>query len=199
MLISPRNYFNLRAVLFATILSFAGFRTTPIGAYTVVDHDVYYHGGSLQFQILVPDAAYNSQIFLLTDSSSFFIANSKDIGLLVNLADPSIVGLNPGDEFTLGIHVTPTGYYFRMGEGSSNPDGVAHGRVNYLPNHLTLIGFEDVFGGGDFDYNDVQVQVAGDIGVGEIPEPSAMLLFAMGLPLMALLGSRIHLSDRKKA
>jgi hypothetical protein len=68
-----------------------------------VDHDLYYHGGSLRFQILAPEAGYNSQIFILTDTSSFFIANSKDIGLIVNLADPSTVGLNPGDEFTVSV------------------------------------------------------------------------------------------------
>jgi len=152
-----------------------------------VDHDLYYHGGSLQFQILAPEAGYNSQIFILTDTSSFFIANSKDIGLIVNLADPSTVGLNPGDEFTLGIHVIPTGDYFRMGEGSSNPDGVAHAKANYLYNHLALVEFEDIFGGGDFDYNDVRLQVAGDIGVFQTPEPLALILVAMGLPSLALL------------
>lgn len=53
---------------------------------------------------------------------------------------------------------------------------------NHLPINCysSLVGFEDIFGGGDFDYNDVRLQVAGDIGVGQIPEPSAMILFAMG-------------------
>ena len=187
MRIPPRNYSNLRFVLFAIILLFLGLRNAPVAAYTVVDQDLYYHGGSLQFQILAPEAGYNSRIFLLTDTSSFFIANSKDIGLIVNLADPSTVGLNPGDEFTLGIYVMPTADYFRMGDGSSNPDGVAHARVNYLYNHLALVEFEDIFGGGDLDYNDVRLQVRGDIGIVQTPEPSALTLFAMGVSLLTLL------------
>jgi hypothetical protein len=187
MRISLRKSFNLRFVLFAIILLLVGLRTAPVGAYTVVDQNVYYHGGSLQFQILAPEAGYISQIFLLTDTNSFFIANSKNIGLVVNLADPSTVGLNPGDEFTLAIYVTPTADYFRMGEASSNPDGVAHARVNYLYNHLALVEFEDIFGGGDLDYNDVRLQVRGDIGVVQTPEPSVLTLFAMGVPLLALL------------
>jgi len=58
------------------------------------------------------------------------------------------------------------------------------------------VEFEDIFGGGDLDYNDVRLQVRGDIDIVQTPEPSALTLFAMGVPLLSLLRRTQRDSER---
>jgi hypothetical protein len=42
-----------------------------------------------------------------------------------------------------------------MRPGSVNPDGFVHANVNCLGNQQAFVGFEDLDGGGDRDYDDV--------------------------------------------
>ena len=156
-----------------------------------IDQEIYYHGGPLKFEILVPTAWYRSDIYLLTDSGSFFLANSWQTGTVINLADPAAIGLDRGDEFNLGIHVLNTGQVFVMGPGSSNPDGIAHARVRYYDD-VVLIQFEDLFGGGDLDFDDARIRVLGDIGFAQIPEPSSLILIASGFAALWFGRRRSH-------
>jgi hypothetical protein len=52
-------------------------------------------------------------------------------------------------------------------------------------NHSAVVGFEDIFRGGDLDYDDAVVKVWGDIGVAHIPEPSTMLILGSGFLCLA--------------
>jgi len=155
--------------------------STSAHGYAVTEREIYYHGGALQFEILPFEAAYTNQIFLRTGTGMIFLGNNKNVGLVINISDPSALGLVPEDEFVLGIHVVNTGRDFVMGGGYDNPDGVVHAAVNYLSSHIAVIGFEDLFGGGDLDYDDARVRVVGNIGIARIPEPSSMILFGSGL------------------
>jgi MYXO-CTERM domain-containing protein len=80
---------------------------------------------------------------------------------------------NPGDKYTFplpfavntlldfGIHNISTGKTYYVGDGlgddgaTANPDGIAHAAVTDLGGGVTQIEFEDLFNGGDKDYNDV--------------------------------------------
>jgi uncharacterized protein DUF4114/PEP-CTERM motif-containing protein len=159
----------------------ATLHSSPAQAYPALGQDIYYHGGSLQFEILPYEAAYTSQIFLRTGTDMIFLANSSSIGSVIDIGDPATIGLNPEDEFVLGIHVLDTGDDFLMGSGYDNPDGIVHALVNYTYNRTAIIGFEDLLGGGDLDYNDAMIRVLGNLGVTRIPEPSSMLLLVSGV------------------
>jgi PEP-CTERM motif-containing protein/uncharacterized protein DUF4114 len=182
--ISERNYCGPSFVLLLVIGFMACLQSSTANAYPTLGQEIYYHGGPLQIEILPKDAAYTSQIYLHTNAGGMFLGNSTNTGLVINFDNPAAVGLNPGQEFTLGIHVVNTGNDFVMGPGFDNPDGIPHATVNYVYNYVAIIGFEDLFGGGDLDYNDVKIRVIGDIGgiiIEPVPEPSTMLLFGSGL------------------
>ena len=180
MIVPTRNYFRF-AFAWLSVIGFIVFlQSPPAQAYPdVIGEEIDYHGGSLQFEILPSDAAYTSQVYLHTATGSVFLGNNTNTGLVINLGDPGVFGLNPGDELIVGIHVPTTGNYFVVGSGVNNPDGVAHASVSYPYNQIANI--EDLFGGGDRDYNDVRLRVLGHIGIAQFSEPAALLLVASGI------------------
>ncbi len=91
-----------------------------------------------------------------------------------------------GQELTFYILVQDTGKTFYTGLGDLNEDGMAHAFVENLENG-TRVGFEDIYGGGDRDYNDVNFTFSNtNTLVGENPtvanpEPTTIVLFGSGL------------------
>jgi hypothetical protein len=107
-----------------------------------------------------------------------------DLGNLATLYD-----IHSGDELIFGILVLNTGDSFLMGPGSRNPDGTAHAAVDYAEGSsedYATLGFEDLFGGGDFDYNDALFLLEGSIGLVAVPEPASLTLLLFGLAAVAL-------------
>ncbi|GEM_PF-6036915 len=66
-----------------------------------------------------------------------------------------------GTELVLAIYVTDTGERFLSGPASRNSDGVEHVSVTYEGDCSWRIGFEDLTGGGDLDFNDVELRIEG--------------------------------------
>ncbi|MDP2316898.1 MAG: hypothetical protein Q8P41_28660 [Pseudomonadota bacterium] len=70
-----------------------------------------------------------------------------------------------GDELIFSIYVRNSGYTYYSGPGSRNPDGLVHAAVVERSDGSFLIGFEDLYGGGDRDYNDINLIVEADIQI----------------------------------
>jgi hypothetical protein len=74
-------------------------------------------------------------------------------------------GTSPGTRFNLGNYTRGTELIFYIdngvgntwlsGPGSRNPDGIAHAYIKPITNDTWLLGWEDLYGGGDRDYDDV--------------------------------------------
>ena len=185
MLFHLRNNPRFTLVWLSVLGLLATLHSSPAHAYPILGQDIYYQGGALRFEILPSDSDYTNQIYLHTGAGTIFLGNNSNTGLVINISDPSALGLNPEDEFVLGIHVVNTGDNFVMGGGYDNPDGIVHAAVNYPYSHIAVIGFEDLFGGGDLDYNDAWVRVIGNIGVAQIPDASTMLMLGSGFLCLA--------------
>ena len=78
----------------------------------------------------------------------------------------SVVGSSTfpvGTELVFGIQVHNTGDHFQSGPGGRNADGVVHVAVTYEGNCSWVIGFEDLWGGGDLDFNDTELRIQGPL------------------------------------
>jgi hypothetical protein len=155
---------------------------------------------STNVTLLIEDAGYRDNnelgIYSLSD-------NSLTAVIFNGAADaPAFASLQFGAgglEYVNGVSVAPTfgsefGFYLQnadegftwYSETGLNDDGDQH-FVGFEENNTIWAGFEDLRGGGDQDFNDLvfkMTDVTGK-GVNPIPEPSAALLFSIGLIVVA--------------
>ncbi|MCA9525289.1 MAG: thrombospondin type 3 repeat-containing protein [Myxococcales bacterium] len=109
-------------------------------------------------------------------ATSTFCGGSAGYTSDTHLVDPNFVYVGTGNvtaagtEFDLGmfvagqelvfsITVRDTGYTFFTGPGDRNPDGIVHAAITDLGNGVFHVGFEDLYNGGDLDYDDVNLVI----------------------------------------
>ena len=188
------------ALAFVTALSV--FSARSVHADPVLGEQLYYTGGDVTFDVLSASAAYHNflGLYLLSpgpvQQGGVLAENHESAGDQV-VFDPSLLGYSPGDELIFGIavyrggsHESPTNFLalFFTGAGSRNPDGVEHAMVDALGGGQYLVGFEDLWGGGDRDYNDTRFLFTG--GVTNVPEPVTLGLFGIAIIGLAIASRR---------
>jgi PEP-CTERM motif len=184
----------LAFAIFATgLLSTAG----SAAAAPVIGAQLYWAGGDVTVTVQNSTAGYTSQLRLYSMVPDIFIAynapNGNPAGTTVTLTAAQLdVDHDVGDELIFGIYVLNTGDTFKLGPAGRNADGVMHGAIDNLGGGLLRVGFEDLFGGGDRDYDDNVFDFRGGVRTGNVPEPGSLAL--VGLALAA--GAAVR---RKKA
>lgn len=103
------------------------------------------------------DTGYRDELTLDSPESLLLIRATLDTpGTMLS------IGPYPTDsELIFGVDILDTGEHWQSGPSSRNSDGVEHVAVTYEGSCSWLIGFEDLTGGGDLDYNDVVMRVQG--------------------------------------
>jgi hypothetical protein len=141
------------------------------------------NSGNVTATFLGSDAGYTNLLFLhspdpadnTTGATLIFNNQATLIGTTFDLGY-----FTAGTELIFRIDVTNTGDQFFNGTASRNADNVFHAVVDtaYAPNQ-TYVGFEDIYGGGDQDYNDINYSFT-NIRT-EVPEPASLALMGIGL------------------
>ncbi len=95
------------------------------------------------------NAGYTSTLYLQGSSTPIFSSNAT-VGQTFSLGS-----FDAGTELSFSLAVQNTGNVFFTGAGANNIDGIAHALVESVGTGTLQVGFEDLLGGGDRDYNDL--------------------------------------------
>lgn len=165
----------------------------------VMGGKIFATGGDVEVTFLPGSAGFTSELRLFTADKSQFISigTNTEIGKVANLGS-----FAAGQELLFGIYVQNTGNTFFMGEAARNADNIVHNIVDEIAPGVINVGFEDLFRGGDFDFDDVRYQFRGGIDDTPttsvpVPEPASVLgILALGSVGVA---SMLKRKQQKKA
>lgn len=173
--------------------------------------------GDIAVLFVGADAVYSNDVYYFAavgDMATATFLFNNHAAAPGTAADPDDTGLAIGSEAIFGICVNRAAEdpgancanaddVFYTGPASRNADNLAHAivwtRADYEaefgaldpgafpPEYDFIIGFEDILGGGDRDFNDAIFAVRGTT---VLPEPLTMSLLATGLAGMAGAGLR---------
>lgn len=137
------------------------------------------YGGPLQITFISKTAAFSSD--LVFNGATLFNNQSAAPGFSTTVAGPAA-----GGAADFSINVLTTGQSFFTGLAALNADGLVHALLILNADGSITVGFEDILGGGDLDFDDLVFTVA------EVPVPGALVLMLTGL-------AGFGLSRRRKA
>ena len=179
-----RSLFKKSPLVAAGVLAMSLLASTAeVSAAPVLGGQLFWSGGDVTITVLPATAGYTSQLKLFSADPDLFIAKNVDVGASLTIGASLIdVAHNIGDELVFGIFVENTGDTFLMGPGSRNGDGLLHAGVDSLGGGVFQVGFEDIRGGGDRDYDDNVFRFEGGV-ITSVPEPGSLALLGLGLGL----------------
>jgi hypothetical protein len=169
--------------------------TAEVSAAPVLGGQLFWSGGDVTITVEPATAGFTSQLKLFSADPDLFIARNTDVGASLTIGEFLIdVDHDIGDELLFGIFVENTSDVFLMGPGSRNGDGLAHATLDSLGGGKFRVGFEDILGGGDRDYDDNVFLFEGGVYT-DVPEPGSLALFGLGLGLVGFFRGRRKGSD----
>lgn len=131
--------------------------------------------GEVLVTFLSKTAAYSNDLFV-TGGDSVILNNQTAVSGQVF----SLGNYVAGDTLSFSMFVNNTGHTYSMGNASLNPDNVKHVAYDKTQGQSLIVGFEDLYKGGDYDYDDLVFSVSNVTAMPE-PETYAMLLLGIGL------------------
>ena len=194
----PRTGRMLRLALLAVIGFAVAALTLTIPAAAIPTFSqfggrLFYAGGDVTVDVVYHDTNFSEFLQLWTGTSTLNLADASQTGTHVTLTQQQLadLGIKEGDELMFGIHVAKTNRDYLLGPGSRNSDGIDHAYIRWGGTN-TYAGFEDLYGGGDRDYNDAIFRFSGvttngrDSAPTSAPEPASMFILISGIGLLGL-------------
>lgn len=114
-------------------------------------------GNEMLLRILASDSGYDNRIVMSFDGFRTWTdlgTDNQDLQATTSVAMPQ------GTQVEFGI-VNGEGTLLRAGDATLNEDGQVHARVDSAADGTLTIGFEDLSGGGDGDFDDARIEIVG--------------------------------------
>ena len=189
----------MKRILFVFTMMFVicGLAISNAHAVPVMGGQIFSTGGEIEIEILNSSAGYTSTLNRYEPTLTE-IGTNREAGKVVDLGN-----FASGVELIFGIYVINTDYTFYMGSGDLNLDNMIYATVDFIEPGVATVAFEDLFGGGDRDYNDNRFQIRGAIGPEQViesfdpepnpnPEPATLLFYGSGIATLGVLRRKLQ-------
>ena len=145
--------------------------------------------GEVVVTFLSKTAKYSNDLYL--QGSPNIILNNQTA---ISGQQFSLGSFEAGKELVFRMFVSNTGRSFYNGLASNNLDNTLHAAYKVKPNNSVIVGFEDIFRGGDRDYDDLVFSLS-NVKVGQfiptpVPEPETYVMMAAGLLVLRIAKGR---------
>ena len=174
----------LLAILFSQTVAAGPTLGEPIlGGRMLVANDGY-----VTAEFLGSDAGYFNSLYLKSPvADARFIFNKRTP---LDQGPISLGEFSAGTELIFRLFVHNTGLSFFTGDADRNIDGIAHALATTIRDdagtYITTVGFEDLYGGGDLDFNDFEFRLTNVIDPVLVAAPPVLALLALGLAGLGL-------------
>lgn len=187
--------FKPRTIAIVIGLSFAcatpSTQATPIlGGQLVVQNS-----GHVFATFVGSEAAFDNLLLLASptnNTGTIFEIHASPSGTVVDLGV-----FSAGTELIFGLN-NQNGEYFFTGPAARNPDNIGHAIVDYQSGSgQTFVVFEDLFGGGDLDFDDLQFTLS-NVGTRAVPDGGTTAMLLGGSVLGLLLFRRFRAVENSR-
>lgn len=176
----------MKKIAIAALLSAACFNASA--AIEILGGKLYVADtGAVTVSFLGSDAGYTDVLYYAgaAGDQTMFTGHVSAVG------DSKSLGVfTKGTELTFRMYVNNTGDNFFTGPASANSDNVLHAKAVLDADKSAVVGFEDLRGGGDQDYNDIQFRVTNVTNLPAVPEADTWAMLAAGLGLLGVVSRR---------
>jgi hypothetical protein len=189
-----------RTIAIAIGLSFAICGTASTQAALILGARIFVqNSGDVIATFAGSDAGADNLLRLSSPTNNLdiiFRGHETPIGTTVDLGF-----FNAGTELIFQSTNTITGFTFFTGPAARNPDNIAHAKVNFqFAPGQTFVEFEDLFGGGDRDFNDITFTLSNAVPDGNVrsavPDGGSTTAMLLGAALGMLGVARRFLPKR---
>lgn len=140
--------------------------------------------GNVILTFLSKEAAYSNDLFLVGNPNKILNNQTAKPGTQYSLGS-----FQAGTELSFSMFVSNTGHTFFNGSANLNPDKFIHAAYALIGPSTIKVGFEDLYKGGDKDYNDLVFSLT-NVTLTPIPEPEILGLLLGGLGLVGFKSRR---------
>lgn len=176
----------MKALFFTLVASVAAFGIqTSASAAPILGGQLFALGGEVEVRVLPSSSGFSNEISLYEPNGMGGFQVAQFIGIDNNTTAFMSLGVfAPGTELVFGIE-TDKGHTFLNGPAGRNPDNLEHAFVDDMfggDPTIARIRFEDIFGGGDNDFNDavIEIRQTPDPAAGPlVPEPAGIAIWIL--------------------
>jgi len=169
---SVSSVYSVLVLLCASLFaSFTASAADPFYQFTVAKN------GHVYATVEPSSAQFENHMYTVINGvkSGVFLNNHSPVGTIVDFGK-----YHKGDHIQFRVDVMDTGDTW-WSNPAKNSDHLQHMKVDFNSKGMHLsTGFEDIRGGGDFDYNDMN-GLWKNVHVAAVPEPETYLMMLFGL------------------
>jgi hypothetical protein len=173
-------FISLANTIFATEVKHSALFTEPTANRLYVAST-----GEVVVTFISKSAAYSSDLYLAGSPTKILNNQTATPGQNFLLGS-----FQAGTELVFRMYVNNTGHSFYNGEAASNPDNTVHATYKTLGKNAMKVGFEDIYNGGDRDYNDLVFSVNNVTIRPPVPEPDVSALMLVGLLMLGVVAHK---------